>query len=195
MLWMGVVAAVLRSRFVREDLVVGHIVEIQIVACWTANDWWVHATIADDRSHRDVHYIVAKTATIRPTPGNNAIAKARLNLADQSVVAENAQPRKSRVIRVGTLLSPIAGQATGICRQINFDQIGNKDPCDVSSACLDVGQLAIENNDVNQVREFGSHRVPAEQLVVKHGAGSAVTILISDGNQTLVEERVALPGD
>ena len=97
------------------------------------------------RSHRDVHYVVAKTATIRPAPGNNAIAKAWLNLADQSVAAENAQPGKSRVIRVGPLLSPIAGQAAGICGQINFDQIRNKNSCDVSPACLDVGQLAIED--------------------------------------------------
>src|SRR6476660_1345206 len=195
MLWMGVVAAVLRSRFVREDLVVGHIVEIQIVACWTANDWWVHAKIADERSHRDVHYIVAKTATIRPTPGNNAIAKARLNLADQSVVAENAQPRKSRVIRVGTLLSPIAGQATGICRQINFDQIGNKDPCDVSAACLDVGQLTIEDDLVDQSCQFGSYRILAKQVVIGLRTGAAVAILIGDSNQALVEERIALPGD
>ena len=108
-LWMGVIAAVLRRRFVREDLVVGHVVEVQIVACRTTNDWWVHAKIADQRSHRYVHYVVAKTATIRPAPGNNAIAKARLNLADQSVAAENAQPGKSRVIRVGTLLSSVAG--------------------------------------------------------------------------------------
>jgi hypothetical protein len=44
---MGVIAAVLGCGFVREDLVVGHVVEVQIIACWTANDWWVHAKIAD----------------------------------------------------------------------------------------------------------------------------------------------------
>ena len=48
---------------------------------------------------------------------------------------------------------------------------------------------------VDQVRQFGSHRVLAEQLVIRLGAGSAVAILIGDGNQALVEERVALPGD
>src|SRR5262245_22065524 len=135
---MGVVAAVLRGGFVREDLVVGHVVEVQIVTGWTADDWWVHAKIADQSSHRDVHYVVAKTATIRPAPGNDAIAKAWLNLADQCVATENAQPGKSRVIRVWTLLSPIAGQAAGICGQIYFDQIRNKDSRDVSSACFDV---------------------------------------------------------
>src|SRR4029077_16255139 len=104
-------------------------------------------------------------------------------------------PGKSRVIRVGTLLSPIAGQATGICGQINFDQIRNKNSRDVSPACLDVGQLAIKKNNVNQMREFRRHRVFAEQLVVRVGTGTAVAILVSDSNQALVEERVALPGD
>src|SRR5262245_6687096 len=111
---MGVVAAVLRCGFVREDLVIGHVVEVQIVTRWTANDWWVHAKIADQSSHRDVHYIVAKTAAVRPAPGDNAAAKARLNLADQSVATENAQPRKSRVIRVGPLLTTISRQTAGI---------------------------------------------------------------------------------
>src|SRR5262249_46113960 len=135
---MRVITAVLRRGFVREDLVVGHIVEVQIVACWTANDWWVHAKIADQSSHRNVHYVVTKTATIGPAPGNNAIAKAGLYLADQSVTTENTQAGKSRIVRIGTLLRPIAGQAAGICGQINFDQIRNKDSRDVSSACLDV---------------------------------------------------------
>ena len=89
---MGVIAPVLRRGFVREDLVIGHVVEVQIVPCWTANDRRVHAKIADQSSDRDVHYIVAKTAAIRPAPGNDAIAKAGLNLADQSVATEEAQP-------------------------------------------------------------------------------------------------------
>src|SRR5262245_14849968 len=112
---MRVIAAVLRRGFIREDLVVGHVVEVQIVACWTANDWWVHTKIADQSGDRDVDNVIAKTATIRPASGNNSIAKTWLNLADQSVTAENAQPRKSRVIRVWTLLSPIPGESTWIC--------------------------------------------------------------------------------
>jgi hypothetical protein len=88
---MGVIAAVLRRRFVREDLVVGHVVEVHVVSCRTANDWWVHAKIADQSRYRDVHYIVAKAAAIRPAARNNAIAKAWLNLADQSVAAKDAQ--------------------------------------------------------------------------------------------------------
>src|SRR5215471_13099021 len=104
---MGVIAAVLRRGFIGEDLIVGHVIEIQIVACWTANDRWVHAKIADQSSHRDVHHIVAKTATIRPAAGNNSIAKARLNLADQSVIAKDAQAGEARVVRVGPLLSSV----------------------------------------------------------------------------------------
>ena len=136
---MRVVAAVLRRGFVREDLVVGHVVEIQIVSCWTANDRWIDAKIADQSSDRDVHYIVAKTATIRPATWNNAIAKARLNLADQSVAAKDAEAREAGVIRIGTLLRPIAGQTAPICGQIDLNQVRNENSRDVSPACLDVG--------------------------------------------------------
>src|SRR5262249_31708356 len=103
---MGVIAAVLGCGFVREDLVVGHIVEVYTVANRAANNRRVDAKIADQSSHCDVHYIVAKTAAVRPAAGNNAIAKAGLNLADQTVAAKDAQAGKARVIRVGTLLSP-----------------------------------------------------------------------------------------
>ena len=194
-LWVGVVAAVLRRGFVREDLVVRHVIEVQIVSCWTANDWWVDAEIADQSSHRDVHYIVAKTAAIRPAAGNNAIAKARLNLADQSVAAKDAQAGEARVIWIDTLLSPVAGQPAAICRQINFNQIGNKNSRDVSPACLDVRQRAIEDNLVDQPRQFGRHRISAEQRIINLGTGTAVAVLIGDGDQTLVEKRIALTRD
>src|SRR5437762_6180234 len=138
MLRMGVVAAVLRRGFVWEDLVVSHVVEIHIVARRTANDRRVDAKIADQSSHRDVHDIVAKTATVWPAAGNNAIAKAGLNLADQSVAAEDAQAGEAGIIRVGTLLSPIACQPARVRGQINFNQIGNKNSRDISSPCLDV---------------------------------------------------------
>jgi hypothetical protein len=101
LLFVGVIAAVLRRGFVREHLVVGHVVEIQIVSCRTANDWRIDAKIADQSRHRDVHYIVAKTAAVRPAAWNNAIAKARLNLADQSVAAKDAQPREARSSGLG----------------------------------------------------------------------------------------------
>src|SRR5437867_7244032 len=110
---MGVVAAVLRRGFVRKDLVVRHVVKVQIIAGWPANDWRIDAKIADQSSHRDVHYIVAKTAAVRPAARNNAVAKARLNLADQGVVAKHAQPRAAGVIRVGTLSGPLAGRRGG----------------------------------------------------------------------------------
>src|SRR5262249_12826223 len=66
---------------------------------------------------------------------------------------------------------------------------------DISPACLHIRQLAPEENNVNQMREFGSLRVSAEQIVIRLRAGTAVAILIGDGNQALVEERIALPGD
>src|SRR5262245_22691064 len=107
---MGVIAAVLRRGFVREDLVVGHVVEVHVVSCGSANDWRVDAKVADQSSHCDVHYIVTKTAAIRPAAGNNAIAESRLNSADQSVAAEDAQPRETGIIRVRALRGPVTCQ-------------------------------------------------------------------------------------
>jgi hypothetical protein len=92
-------------------------------------------------------------------------------------------------------LGSISGEAAAIGRQINLDHIGNKNSRDISPTCLDVRQLAIEDNLVNQSRQFWSLRVSAEQLAIRLGAGTAVTVLIGNGNQTLVEERVALPGN
>src|SRR5262249_33691629 len=90
-LWVGVVATVLWRGFVREDLVVGHIVKVHTVANRAANNRRVDAKIADQSSRCDIHYIVAKTAAVWPAARNNAVAKARLNLADQSVAAKDAQ--------------------------------------------------------------------------------------------------------
>ncbi len=128
MLWVGVVAAVLRRGFVREDLVVGHVIEVQIVARRTANDRWDDAKIADQSSHRDVHYIVAKTATVWPAAGNNAIAKARLDLADQSVAAKDAQAGEARVIRVGTLLRALPASRHGSVDKSTLIKSGIKIP-------------------------------------------------------------------
>jgi hypothetical protein len=118
-----------------------------------------------------------------------------LNLADQSVAAKDAQPGEARVIRVRTLLSPVAGQPAAICRQVNFNQIRNKNSRDVSPACFDVRQRAIEDNLVDQPGQFGRHRVCAEQRIINLGAGTAVAVLIGNGNQPLVEERIALTRD
>src|SRR4029453_13454959 len=63
-----------------------------------------------------------------------------------------------------------------------------------SAACIDIRQLAIEDNLVDQSRQFGSYRVLAEQVVIRLGAGSAIAVLIGNGDQALVKERVALPG-
>src|SRR5438034_8942799 len=146
MLWVGVVAAVLRRGFVREDRVVGQVIEVHTVARRTANDRWDDAKIADQSSHRDVHYIVAKTATVWPAAGNNAIAKARLDLADQSVAAKDTQAGETRVIRVGTLLRAIACKPARVGGQINLNQSGTNNSCDDSPACLHVRQRSLEDN-------------------------------------------------
>src|SRR5262249_172631 len=103
--------------------------------------------------------------------------------------------REAGVIWIGPLLSSVAGQAAGICGQINFNQIRNENSRNVSPPCLDVRQLAIEDNLVDQSRQFWSLRVLAEQRIIRLGARAAVAILVGGSNQTLVKERITLTRD
>lgn len=76
---MTMVSAVLRSGFVRKYLVVGHVIPIDVVPGWSANDWRTGAQIADKRSDSNIHDIVAKATPIGPTTGDSATAKTGLN--------------------------------------------------------------------------------------------------------------------
>src|SRR5512133_3572703 len=90
-LWMRVIAAVLRSGFVREDFVVSHVIEIDAITSRTTNDRWVDPQIADQRRHCNVHYIVPETPAIRPTARHNAPTEPRLNRARQGITIKDAQ--------------------------------------------------------------------------------------------------------
>src|ERR1700722_3260773 len=89
---MTVVAAILRSRLVREDAVVDHVVGKYPVAVRIDTDDEVWASqIAQQRIDGNVHHVVAKPPAIGPSPWNHSLAKALLDLALESVSAEDAQ--------------------------------------------------------------------------------------------------------
>src|SRR5215213_7894850 len=92
LLWVLMVAAVLRRRFVWEDFIEAHIVTINTVACWTTYDQVIRITkIADQRSHSDIYNIVTKAAPIGPSARNEpAILEWILNVALQHIPAEDA---------------------------------------------------------------------------------------------------------
>ena len=72
---MGVIAAVLRRRFVREHLVEGHVVAINVVA-GGSDHWRTDAEIADERADRDIDDVVAESTSVRPAPRDGPTAKA-----------------------------------------------------------------------------------------------------------------------
>src|ERR1051326_1119955 len=88
-LWVMMVASVLRGGFVWEDLVVGHVVPVHIVAGRTADGRRAGSEIADQRRHRDIHDVVSETAAIRPTARHRAAPKTGLNRAGQGIAAED----------------------------------------------------------------------------------------------------------
>src|SRR5689334_22121697 len=119
---MLMVAAVLRRRFIGEDLVEGHIVMIDSIAGWTTNDQvvWI-SQIADQRSHGDVYNIVSKTPAIGPSARNeSAILERILNIALQHVAAEDAQARETGVVRITRATASQTGTVRG---KIDLDQI------------------------------------------------------------------------
>ena len=97
---MRVPAPVLRRGLVREDLVERHVVRIDVVPCGTTNDRRARAQVADQCRDRDIDNVVSEPPAIRPSSGNDAVAEAGLDLADEHIAAEDAQPREARVVRV-----------------------------------------------------------------------------------------------
>ena len=85
-----------------------------------------------------------------------------------------------------------AGQPARSGRKIDLDHIRNKYSGDVRSARFDGWAAAAEDEKINQLREFWILRVLAEQRVVLTWAGSTVEVLVGDGDETFVEQWIAL---
>ena len=65
-------------------------------------------------------------------------------------------------------------------------------PADVRAVGLDAGQIGLEDEQVDQLRQLRILGVLREQLLIRLGRRPAVEILVRDGDQTLVEQRIAL---
>src|SRR5690349_17668910 len=117
---MLVVATVLRCRFIRKYFVESHVVAIDSITCWTTNDQVVRiAQVTNQRSHSDVHHVVAKAPAIGPSTRNEpAILEWILNVALEHVAAEDAQPRVSIVVGV---IWTTSGKAHFARRQVDLD--------------------------------------------------------------------------
>ena len=87
------------------------------------------------------------------------------------------------------------GQPAGRGRKIDLDHIRNEYSADVRSARFDGRPAAAEDEQVDQLREFWILRVLAEQSIVLAWAGSTVEVLVGDGHEALVEQRIALARD
>src|SRR5436189_143034 len=115
---MAMIAAILRSGFVGEDFVVGHVVPIHVVAGWAANRRRAGAQIADESCDGNIHDIIAEAPAIRPTARNDAAAEAGLNGTGQRIAAKNAQARETGIVGIGAGAGAVSGEATGGRREI-----------------------------------------------------------------------------
>ena len=188
--WMRVVASVLRRALIREGLVVTDVVFVEIVTCGSRITGQ-HAQIADDGADRDIKHVIAKTPPVRPASGNNS---ADLNgswislwSTSPSKMLRREKPSSSGFVWVA---KAAARQAHRVGREIHLDQIGDVDSRDIGSVSLDCRYPAKHERLSNRASSGLSAYFRMTCIVAR--AGAAVEILVRNGDEGLVEERITL---
>src|SRR5262245_38046823 len=187
-------AAVEWRRRIREDLVVGDVVAVDVVAGRANDDRRADAQVADERRHRDIDNIVSKSAAVRPSAGHGAVTESCLDRTRQRVAAEDAQPRETHVVWIRRMVHAAAGKPRRRGRQVHLDQIGNEDSRDVG-AVRRRRDVSSEHERVEERRQLRSQRVLLEQQRVKLRRRTAVEVFILDCDEPFVEQRIALTAD
>ena len=127
---MGVVAAILRSRLVREHAVVVHVIGEHSVAIWKR----VLIRGRQQRVERDVHDIVTEPATIWPATRNVLV----LERTEQHVAAEDAQACEMCFV----IVAPGIRQAYARSGKIHLDQIRDEDSGEIRTTRRDLRMSA-----------------------------------------------------
>ena len=148
---MPVDAPVLRRGLIREHLVVRLIVVIHAVARRKqVNHGRRHAQVAQQRVDGNVRHIVAEAPAVWPAAGNEAaVAEGVLDFALQHVAAEDAQSRVTRIIRIGRIIRAAPREAHLAGGEIDFDQVGNVDRCDIRAVVRDLRPATSEQDRVD----------------------------------------------
>jgi len=192
-------APVLRSRLVRKHFVEDHIILIHVIAKRTADDQGSRiAQVAGESRDCDIHDVITETPAIGPAAWNNPRSKLRkpgLDLTNEHITAEDAEPREARIIWVRRVRGAAPRQARRAGGEIDLDQVGDEDCSDVATVHVDTWQIRLEDEEVQQRRQLRSHGILAEDLVINGGTRPAVPVFIPYGDQALVEERISLPSD
>src|SRR5437870_8602577 len=155
------VSTVLRSGFIREDLIESHVVPVDSVARRPADNQvrWI-PQIADEDSDRNVGHVIPKSATIGPTARNETtVFEGILNLALQDIAAKHTQSGEACVVGVCRIARTVSSKARARSREIHFDEIRNEDRCDVGTPGFDAGNIGIKYEKVQQLCKFGVFRV------------------------------------
>src|SRR5262245_19402810 len=205
-------AAVLRRRFVREDLVVSEVVagHAVVIALQRVEDLQISRVtqVADQGDDPDVDHVIAEAASVGPSAGDEEFARRQSEeLARQServargaalenVAAKDAQTREAHVIRIVRVASPVASKANRIGREIDLDQVRDEDRRDV--AAIRVGRrrqtVRLQNEQVDERRQLRIHGVFAEERPVNARQRGVIPVFVVERDQSLAEERVALAG-
>src|SRR5580692_3815073 len=108
---MRVIPPVVRGRRIRKYRIIGDIVRVDSTETecrridWI-NHWWVCSEVAQKCDDCDGHHVIAKPATVGPATRHDSVAEALLNLARESIAAENAEPIECCVVIVSQVSRP-----------------------------------------------------------------------------------------
>ena len=190
---MLVVAAVLRCRLIRKDFVESHVIAIDTITRWTTNDQIVRiAQVTNQSSYGNVDNVISKASTVGPTTRNeSAVLERILDVALQHVAAEDAQARETGVVRITWATARQTRLRRG---EIDLDQIRNENAGNVGAIRLRSNRR-LEDKEIDQVREFRRLRILPEKFTINTRTRAAIQILISDRDESFVEERIALARD
>src|SRR5215471_15392322 len=89
LLWVAMVAAVLRGGLVRKDFIKSHVIVVNPVAEGASDRWRAGSQIARNGGYRYIENVISESPAVWPSARDNAVTKAALNLANQHIAAEN----------------------------------------------------------------------------------------------------------
>ena len=124
-----------RRRGVGEDLVVGDVVGVDVVASRPTHD--ASRQVADQRGDRDIDDVITEAPAVRPTTRHRNSLQRR----KQRVAAEDAETREAGVVGVGRVHRTASRQPRGPGGQIDLDQIRDENADDILPAALDSGDV------------------------------------------------------
>ena len=195
---MLMVTTVVRRAGIREDAIVNAIVLTHVIDAVGGGDRRIRrvSQVAENRGDSNINNVIAEAAAVRPATRDGAIIEeAGLDRARQSIAAENAETAEAFVIRIRRVTRATARETGRVGREIDFDQVRNKNPDKIGAIIFERCHLTAEEDLIDQLRQLRRRSVLLEKGRIRSRLRAAVKILVHDRDERFVEQRISLASD